>query len=273
MAGKRKKKGRFEFLKKKFPKRMQGKLVLVFVVIILAFVVIIGRLTHINATKGSGYTKIVLDQQEYSSRVIPYRRGDIVDRNGTKIAVSERVYNVILDVYGMWDKEEYLEPTVGVLVECFGLEEGEVRKTIAENEESRYVVMAKGIDYKTAKAFQEIDEDEEHYPDVKGIWLEEDYKRTYPYGTLACDVIGFSVSGNLGAAGIESAYNDVLNGTDGREYGYFADKSSVERTVKEAKDGNTVVSTIDITLQGIVEKHVRQFNEEHKGEELSLIHI
>ena len=267
MAGKRKKKGRFEFLKKKFPKRMQGKLVLVFVVIILAFVVLIGRITHINATKGSGYTKIVLDQQEYSSRVIPYRRGDIVDRNGTKIAVSERVYNVILDVYVMSDKEEYLEPTVGVLVECFGWEEGEVRKTIAENEESRYVVMAKGIDYKTAKAFQEIDEDEEHYPDVKGIWLEEDYKRTYPYGTLACDVIGFSVSGNLGAAGIESAYNDVLNGTDGREYGYFADKSSVERTVKEAKDGNTVVSTIDITLQGIVEKHVRQFNEEHKGEE------
>lgn len=266
MAGKNKKKSRFEFLKKKFPKRMQGKLVALFVAIILAFIVLIGRITYINATRGSGYTKIVLDQQEYSSRVIPYKRGDIVDRNGTKIAVSERVYNVILDVYVMSDKEEYLEPTVKALVDCFHLEEGVVRQTIAENENSRYVIMAKGIDYATAKAFREIDEDEENYPNVKGIWLEEDYKRTYPYGTLACDVIGFSVSGNLGAIGIESAYNDVLNGMDGREYGYFADKSSVEKTVKAAKDGNTVVSTIDITLQGIVEKHIREFNEEHKGE-------
>lgn len=266
MTGRKKKKDRFEFLKKKFPKRMQGKLVMLFMAILLAFVVLIGRITYINATRGSGYTKIVLDQQEYSSRTIPFKRGDIVDRNGTKIATSERVYNVILDVYVMSDKEEYLEPTVEVLVDCFGLDKEEVLETIKENEGSRYVVMTKGIDYETAKAFEKIDEDEKNYPNVKGIWLEEDYKRTYPYGSLACDVIGFSVSGNVGAIGLESAYNDVLNGTDGREYGYFADKSSVERTVKAAKNGNTVVSTIDVTLQSIVEQHILEFNEEHKGE-------
>ena len=59
------------------------------------------------------------------------------------------------------------------------------------------------------------------YPNVQGVWLEDDYQRTYPYNSLASDVIGFSVSGNQGAIGIESAYNDILNGTDGREYGYF----------------------------------------------------
>ena len=69
-------------------------------------------------------------------------------------------------------------------------------------------------------------------------------------------MIGFSVSGNQGAIGIESAYNDILNGTDGREYGYFDSASSVERTVKAAKNGNTVVSTIDVTLQSIVEKYI-----------------
>ena len=266
MAEKKKKKNKFEFLTKKFPKRMQGKLVMLFMAILLAFVVLIVRITFINATKGSGYTKIVLDQQEYSSRTIPFKRGDIVDRNGTKIATSERVYNVILDVYVMSDKDAYLDPTVKVLVDCFGLDEDEVRETIEENEGSRYVVMSKGIDYDTAKAFEKIDEDDENYPNVKGIWLEEDYKRTYPYGSLACDVIGFSVSGNVGAIGLESAYNDVLNGTDGREYGYFADKSSVERTVKAAKNGNTVVSTIDVTLQSIVEQYILEFNERHKGE-------
>ena len=67
----------------------------------------------------------------------------------------------------------------------------------------------------------------------------------------------------LGATGIESAYNSVLNGTDGREYGYFDSESSMERTVKAAKNGNTVVSTIDVTLQGIVEECIQEFNDEH----------
>ena len=79
---------------------MQRKLVMLFMAVILAFVVLIGRITWINATKGSSYTKVVLDQQNYDSRVIAFKRGDIVDRNGTKMATSERVYNVILDVAG-----------------------------------------------------------------------------------------------------------------------------------------------------------------------------
>ena len=93
MAGRKRRKNRFEFLTKKFPIRMQRKLVMLFMAVILAFVVLIGRITWINVTKGSRYTKIVLDQQNYDSRTIPYKRGDIVDRNGTKIATSERVYN------------------------------------------------------------------------------------------------------------------------------------------------------------------------------------
>ena len=101
---------------------------------------------------------------------------------------------------------------------------------------------------------------------MRGIWLEEDYQRSYPYGSLASDVIGFVVGTNEGAIGIESAYNDILNGTNGREYGYFNDDASIERTVKAAKNGNTVVSTIDLTLQSMVEQCIREFNEAHAGE-------
>lgn len=266
MTMKRKKKNRFEFLSKKFPKRMQKKLVFLFMVIILAFVVLIIRITYINASKGSKYTKIVLDQQEYDSRTIPYKRGDIVDRNGTKIATSERVYNVILDVYVMLSKDEYVEPTIEVLKDCFGISEAEVRRVIEEKPNSRYVIMETDVDYKTAQKFREIEDDEKNYPNVKGIWLEDDYLRSYPYDTLACDVIGFTASGNVGVIGIESAYNGVLNGTDGREYGYFSDDSTIERTVKAAENGNTVVSTIDVTLQAIVEQCILEFNEAHYGE-------
>lgn len=252
-------------LRKKFPKFMQKKLVILYLGIILAFVFLIGRITYINASDGEEYTKIVLDQQQYDSRVIPYKRGDIVDRNGTKIATSERVYNVILDVKTMLSDEDYVEPTKQVLKDCFGIEEEEVDTLIEESPDSRYSVLKKGIDYNTAKEFEALDEDDENYPDVKGIWLESDYVRTYPYNTLASDVIGFTVDGNVGNGGIEGYYNTILNGTDGREYGYLDGGTSVEQTVKEPINGKTVVSTIDVQVQSIVEKYIKQFNDERKN--------
>lgn len=254
-----------KLLRKKFPKFMQKKLVILYVGIILAFAGLVVRITYINASSGEEYTKIVLDQQQYDSRVIPYKRGDIVDRNGTKLATSERVYNVVLDVKAMLSDEDYVEPTKQVLKDCFGIEEETVDSLIENNPDSRYSVLVKGIDYETAQKFNEIDEDDENYPDVQGIWLEDDYQRTYPYSTLASDVLGFTVDGNVGNGGIEGYYNSTLNGTDGREYGYLDSGSSVERTVKEPVNGKTVVSTIDLQVQSVVEKYIQQFNDERKN--------
>lgn len=250
---------------KKFSTFMQKKLVLLFMAIILAFVILVLRITYINASNGSSYTKVVLDQQQYNNRTIPFKRGDIVDRNGTKIATSERVYNVILDVEEMLSDEDYIEPTISVLKECFGIEEEEVRTVMDESPSSRYSILMKGVDYETAQNFEKIDGDEENYPNVKGIWLEDDYIRRYPYNTLASDVIGFTVNGNMGSNGIEAAYNSILNGADGREYGYLDEDSTFERTVKEPDNGNTVVSTIDLQVQSIVEKHILAFNETYRN--------
>ncbi len=254
-----------KLLQKKFPEFMQKKLVILYVGIILAFAGLVVRITYINAASGEEYTKIVLDQQQYDSRVIPYKRGDIVDRNGIKLATSERVYNVILDVKLMLSDEDYVEPTKQVLQDCFGVEEETVDSLIENSPDSRYSILVKGIDYETAQNFNAIDEDDENYPNVQGIWLEEDYQRTYPYSTLACDVLGFTVDGNVGNGGIEGYYNSILNGTDGREYGYLDSGSSVEQTVKEPVNGKTVVSTIDLQVQSVVEKYIQQFNDERKN--------
>ena len=252
--------------RRKFTKLMQKKLVLLFMGIVLAFVILVGRITYINAAKGDKYTKVVLDQQQYGSRIIPFKRGDIVDRNGTKLATSKRVYNVILDAKVMTSNEKYVEPTIDVLVDCFELDEKEVEDLVEKNPSSRYLVLKKGVEYAKAKEFDAIDKDNENYPNVKGIWLEEDYVRSYPYNTLASDVIGFTVDGNVGSNGIEASYNSILNGTDGREYGYLDESSSYEKTVKEPENGKTIVSTIDLQVQSIVEKHILEFNEKHKNE-------
>ena len=233
--------------RKKFTKLMQKKLVLLFAGIVLAFALLVGRITYINAFNGDKYSKIVLDQQQYQSRTIPFKRGDIVDRNGTKLATSQRVYNVILDAKVMNSDEKYVDPTIQVLADCFGLDKSDVEDQVEENPNSRYLIMKKGVSYEKAQEFEKIDEDDENYPNVNGIWLEEDYVRTYPYNTLASDVIGFTVSGNVGSNGIEASYNSIL------------------KTVKEAQNGDTVVSTIDLQVQSVVEKYITQFNEENRS--------
>lgn len=265
MSGKKRKRP-FHFLRRKFPLKMQKKLVLLFMLIVLAFVGLVGRITYINASSGEKYTKVVLDQQQYDSRVIPFKRGDILDRNGTKVATSERVYNVILDAKVLLETKKNVEPTKEVLKECFGIEESVVDAVLEDNPGGRYNILLKGVSYEQAQAFKVIDEDDEKYPNVSGVWLEDDYIRKYPYNTLASAAIGFTVSGNVGNSGMEASYNSILNGTDGREYGYLDKNSSVERTVKQPVNGQTIVSTIDVNLQKIVEDHIWAFNEAHKNE-------
>ena len=262
MARKKKK-----FFKKKISGLMQRKLVMLFGVIILAFVFLIGCITYINASKGEKYTKVVLDQQQYNNRTIPFKRGDIVDRNGTKLATSERVYNVVVDAKVITSNKKYMNPTVKVLAKCFGLKKKAIRTQVKKNPNSRYIVLKKGVSYAKAQEFEKITADTKHNPNVQGVWLEEDYTRQYPYKTLASDVIGFTTNGNVGSNGIEASYNSILNGTDGREYGYLDESSGFERTVKEPDNGSTVVSTIDLQVQSIVEQHILAFNEEHKDEE------
>ena len=278
MAKRRKAKRRFQYIRQKFPKKMQKKLVLVFMLTILAFAFLVLKATYINASEGDKYTKVVLDQQQYDSRTIPFKRGDILDASGTKLATSERVYNVILDAKVLLSGKEKevtkaKKETVKALELCFGITKEEVYTALEEKPNSRYIILKKKVSYDQEQAYEKLLEEDKakkaedrEYANLKGIWMEEDYIRTYPYGSLACDVIGFTASGNVGNSGLEAYYNDTLNGTDGREYGYQGDTSSVEKIVKESTDGRTLVTSIDLNLQTIVEKYIKEFNDAHKDE-------
>lgn len=256
---------------RKFNRKMQSKLAVLFIVIMLALIGLCARLTYINVKSGDKYTKQVLAQQQYDSQIIPFRRGDITDAKGTVLATSTKVYNVILDCKSVNSNEKYIEPTINALVSSFDLDESELRSTLAEKKDSPYVVLLKRLSYEEIQPFvqlqNELDEKSKNKknPYIKGVWFEDEYQRIYPYNSLASSVIGFTVSGNVGNWGIEQYYNEELNGIDGREYGYLNDDSELERTVKPATDGHTIVSTIDATVQGIVEKHIKAFNEQYRG--------
>ncbi len=77
-------------------------------------------------------------------------------------------------------------------------------------------------------------------------------------------MIGFTTSDNVGTYGLEEYYNDILCGTNGREYGYLNDDSTLERTTIPARDGYNIQTTIDANIQAIVEKYLKEFNEEYK---------
>ncbi|MBE5848102.1 MAG: cell division protein FtsI [Lachnospiraceae bacterium] len=244
---------------------MQKKLAVLFFLVLLAFAGLSVRLALINRDNGEQYKKQVLSQQQYDSITIPFKRGDIIDCKGTKLAVSEKVYNIVLDAKQLTAKAEYLDPTMKALHSCFRLDEAPIRAFLKENPTSQYNVLKKQLTYDEISPFVELQNDPEQGELLKGIWFEEEYRRTYPNGNLASDAIGFTGKDNIGTYGMEEFYNDTLNGINGRQYGYLNDDSTLERTTKAAIDGNTIVSTIDANIQSIVEKYLKKFNEEHKN--------
>lgn len=249
----------------KFTIKMQKKLVVLYLCVLLAFAGLSARLMIINRDDGERYKKEVLSQQQYSSRAIPFKRGEIVDRKGTKLAVSEKVYNLILDCKQMNEKEEYVEATIAALTQCFDVDEAQIRSYNEANPTSQYYVLAKQLTYEEIAPFQELEADEEAGRNIQGVWFEEEYRRVYPNNSLASDVIGFTSSDNVGNYGLEEYYNDVLSGVNGREYGYMNDDANLERTTKAAVDGNNLVLTLDSNIQSIVERKLQEFNDTYKN--------
>lgn len=250
--------------------RMKRKLALLFTIIVLALIGVNVRLAYINKTNGDKYTKRVLAQQDTNSTLLPYRRGDILDRNGTILATSEKVYNLILDPKVLSqnaDEEDpdkdCVEPTLQALVQYFGLDEAELRATYNDRIDSSYVVLLRQLTKDEISEFEALMEDDKAGARIKGVWFEDSYIRRYPYDSLACHVIGYTVTGNQGQTGIEQEYSDVLNGTNGRSYKYLNEDLEQSTMVRQPTDGNTVVSTIDATLQEIVEKYIDKFIEDY----------
>ena len=165
---------------------MRKKLVMLFVMVLLAFVVLGVRLVLINTQKGDEYTHTVLSQRHYDSMIIPYQRGSIVDSNGTTLAVSKKVYNVVLDVSVMNYYENRTAgtttATISALQKCFGVNSHEISAYVAENPNSKYYVLAKRLDYEEIQPFLTMVEEakaSEELTDLQGVWFEEEYLRCF----------------------------------------------------------------------------------------------
>lgn len=194
----------------------------------------------------------------------------------TVLSTSVDVYNVILDCKVLNSDSADIDPTIDALITCFPqLNETDLRNLITDKPKSQYNVLAKKLSYEEIRTFEDMQAAEKEASDKKsgdaekkgkinGVWFEKEYQREYPYGSLASAVVGFTTSGNLGMNGVENSYNSVLNGTNGREYGYLNSDSNFEKTVIDAQNGNDVTLTIDANIQKIVEDKIAAFEEEYR---------
>lgn len=259
----------------RFRPYMRVKLVVFCFLVFVVVCIMIGRLIYITSTSEEKYKKQIFSQQKYDSVTLPFKRGEILDRNGSTLAYSEKVYTVILDTKLMLEDEKASEPTLKALESCFDVDMDKVRTYVSENPKSQYYRVVKKVSYNEKQAYEEYVEQQETLAKqqaeaagekntgahIVGIWFEEEYLRQYPYKTLASEVLGFTVSDNVGQFGLEEYYNDVLNGTVGREYGYLSTESELKRTTKPAENGYSLVTTLDLNIQKIVEDVIDKYNE------------
>lgn len=265
--------------KLKFNKQMGTKLAIVFWAIVLALFALCVRIGYLNVARGDEYSIQVLAQQSFTSRTIPYKRGDIKDCNGNVLATSVMVYNLVIDSKIIMSDEDYLEPTVAALSKYFDLDKDDLKTSIKERKNSSYWVVLKNLQYEEIEDFEaymnyefaDTDSEEKDVSNTKGIWFEKKYKRMYPYDTLACSVLGFSNSDNSATIGIESSYSSYLQGVDGREYGYMDSDNNMETVIKDAENGNTVISSIDMNIQRIVQKAIKKYMKKYKPKRIAVV--
>lgn len=267
-----------ESRQRKLTSKMKIKLAGVFGIFLLALVGLLVGITWINAKSGNKYTQQVLtqSQQQYTDTTVPFRRGSITDRNGTMLANSVKVYNLVLDCVEINNNEKYKEPTQNALEEYFEIEKDVVEGllTSEKTKDSRYQILKKEVTMDEKRVFEESleipaskeerealgEEEITRRQRVKGVYFEDTYKRIYPLGSLACDVIGFTDAGDTATWGLEGYYNSTLNGTNGRTFGYLSDSTSLEQNIINPVNGKNLTTTLDATIQEIVEKYISAFD-------------
>ena len=254
---------------KLFLKGMRRKTKITYLLVVGVLVALTIRVVYINVANGKEYSEAVVLQMDYNSTDIPYERGEILDRNGNVLANSEKTYSLILEPVNILLTEKGKAATRVAVLEYFDVSGDDFDKHIA-NEDSYYEVVLKDLPYTKVKAFEDYCKTDEG-ADVIGVRFETVYKRNYPNGSLACHLLGYTASGNVGQGGIEGYYNDYLNGVDGKTYRYMSGSGGVDSETVAAQNGETVVSTIDMNIQKIIEDNITEYMQNTGAKQIGII--
>lgn len=222
-----------------------------------------GLMAHLGSLmilQSEYYTELA-DELHERERTIKAARGEITDRNGVVIATNRTVCTVSV----IYNQVEERENVIGVLVRELGLSEAEVRKKV-EKRSSREIIKT-NVD--------KADGDRIRKYGLAGVKVDEDYRRYYPYDSLASKVLGFTGADNQGIIGLEVMYEKYLKGTDGKIL-TLADAKGIELE-NAAEDriepvaGNTLTVSLDVNIQKYAEQAAYQVMEKKGAKAVSVI--
>ena len=233
----------------------------ILVLTVLIFIALIVRIGFIQFVQGN-YLKEQAYQQQTINQIISPRRGNIYDSTGKALAIGAQVDTITINPTKIVkDNEEdtktYKEKIAKGLSEIFELDYETVLNKV--NSESQVETIIKKVEQeKVEKLKQWMKEN-----DISiGINIDEDTKRYYPYDNIASNVIGFCGSDNQGLSGIEATWESVLTGTPGKIVSSKGNNQqeipNSEKTYISAENGSDLTLTIDLSIQTIVEKYLKQ---------------
>lgn len=221
---------------------------------ILFFVPLIVQLYKVQIVNHGKYEAMAIDQQtlEYS---LTASRGTIYDRNKKILAYSASAEKIFLSPLEIAEHDQDIDLIATKLSEILGADYDSIVSK-AKKTYSQYEVVANKVDQSVADEVRRFISDY----DIYGIHMEETSKRYYPYSSLAAQVIGFVGTDNYGLSGIEAAYDDTLNGTDGlivtAKDGHGREMLFRYEQYFDAEDGNSLVLTLDSAIQFYLEKNL-----------------
>ena len=244
----------------KVHKIQKEKYTLIFGAFILGFTLLAGRLCYLMIFRSEELSKKALNIEQ-RERTIKAARGKIYDRNGIVLADNQAVCSVSVIYYQIKEPQKVIK----LLSQKLALSEEKVKKKV-EKVSSREKIKS-NVPKSVADEIREAGLD--------GVKVDEDYKRYYPFGTLASKVLGFAGADNQGILGIESRYDDVLKGTDGKiltltDYQGIEIENAAETRV-EPVNGNDLYLSVDYNVQCYVQQAAEKVLKVKKAKRVSVI--
>ena len=227
---------------------------------LLILILLMGRLTYLMVFQADHFGVLAQEIQE-RERSIKAERGRIFDRNGVELASNKPVCTISV----IYNQVKEPDKVIEILVRELGLDREYVEKRVRKKSSREKI---------KSNVEKEIADKIRTY-DLDGVMVDEDYKRFYPYSSLASKVIGFTGSDNQGIIGLEVAYDKVLQGQNGVIYTLTTAKGIEIKNVAERRQepvpGNDLYTSLDVNIQEYAWQAAKKVREEKNAKNVKVI--
>ncbi|TVQ66427.1 MAG: PASTA domain-containing protein [Balneolaceae bacterium] len=244
-----------------------GKMFLLLGLLLLLPAAILVQIARINITEGEGFREL-WSTQTIDYLTIPAQRGNIYDSRGSLLATNQVIYKVALDPHLLTDRELQTAAISRILSNHTGRTVQYYRNRISNaSGRSRYIVLERSVPVQVYEELNELA--------IRGLILEEEYRRTYNFGSLASHALGYMNYSMEGISGLEQRYNSMLKGEDGLQQVRKDRLNSIYAYVgaprKLPRQGYSLVTTLDAQIQAIAEEELESGIKRHRAKQGTVI--